>query len=46
MVLAHQYLLTCKEVDPNSIKTSLELIDMSYKRLTSFECKNGGNVII
>ncbi len=44
MVLAHQYLLSCKEKDPIKIQRSIELIEISYKRLTSYECKNGGYV--
>ena len=43
MVLAHQYFTKHeKSIDTKTIQLSYDLIEKGYKRLISFECKDGG----
>lgn len=42
LVMAQQYFMTHTGVDPALISRANEMIEKSYQRLTSFECKEGG----
>lgn len=42
LVMAQQYFTTHQGVDPTLIERSKKLLTKGYKRLTGFECKNGG----
>eukprot|EP01080_Neovahlkampfia_damariscottae_P007632 gene7632-11954_t len=41
-IIAHQYFVSHDGVDPALIKKSYGLLEKGYKKLTSYECKNGG----